>query len=144
MRGWLALADPWHNTNNLLANTKLSTGKKDLEFQGYHLHAGTYSGTLGESCLFFRIYCLCNWVQVPVKARRGCLVLWSCSNRWMWAIQHRCSETNPGPRQEQYTLLITEPSLWPQVVNSQEDKKGYIKYFFLRYVVKKCWALCCP
>ena len=51
--------------------------------------------------------------------------------------------TNPGPLQEQYTLLTTEPSLWPQVVNSQENKKGYIKYFFSRYVVKNRWALCC-
>lgn len=56
---WLQLIHG-HDTNNLLANPKLAMGEKDLELQGYHPCAGTYPGNLGESCIFFRIYFICN------------------------------------------------------------------------------------
>lgn len=72
---------------------------------------------------------MCTWVSmcgfmqtsaILTEARRGHMILWSQSNRCLWAAWNGLWQPISGPLQEQQVLLTTEPFLQTQKANFLE------------------------
>lgn len=64
-----------------------------------------------HSCVCVWLYARC--VKVPMEARRGYQIPWSCSYRQLWVAWHGCWELNSAPLEDRH--LKDELSLQPQL-----------------------------